>query len=78
MTQPHVSVPPPAPDKAPIHPKVIAATLGALVAGLLSALIVWTQANLAVTDHLPTALQGIVALLLPALAAFLAGYAKRT
>jgi hypothetical protein len=61
----------------PIHPKVIAATLGALVPSLALAILTWAQSNPDVlTDHVPKVWAGLLVLLIPTLITFVAGYAK--
>lgn len=61
---------------ATIHPKVAAATAGAFLPSLALAIITWAQDNPQILGGLPQWLQGLLILIIPTLATFVAGYVK--
>lgn len=63
--------------KTPISPKAIAGALGALVPGIILALLLGLQSDPTTIAGLPSWLQGLIVALLPAVIAYLAAYQKR-
>jgi hypothetical protein len=79
MTQPTI-VPvtiTPDPPTSPTSPKVWAATIGSLLASMALGLVVAIQASPEVLGGLPPVLVFAIVAVLPGLATFLGGYAKR-
>lgn len=65
------------PAKTPISPKAIAGAIGALVPGVILAILLAVQNDPTTIANLPTWVQSLIVAVLPALVAYVAAYQKR-